>query len=141
MSLGTYHVSTNPTKQFHRFDTHLISDPLDWYRQASPWGESVSAPCTVIEYLWAYPMQGLQPYVGDSVGLFGAIEIGFDHGPFLLNQAYRLESRVLCVGQSPQTEYVWYETEAFNSDNQRVVSMLMQSRVMKVSSAEYANTL
>ena len=139
MSLGTYEVTTDPTKQFHRFDTHVISDPLAWYRQASPWGEPVAAPCTVIEYLWAYPMQGLTPYIGDSVGLFGAIEIGFDHGPFLLNQAYRLESKVLCVGQSPQTEYVWYESQAFNRDNRRVVSMLMQSRVMKSSSAEYAN--
>ena len=83
-------------------------------------------------------MQGLTPKIGESVGLFGAIEVGFEHGPFLLNQAYRLESSVLCVGQSPQTEYVWYETEAFNANNQRVVSMLMQSRVMKASSAEYA---
>ena len=36
MSLGTYDVTTDPAKQFHRFDTHVISDPLDWYRQASP---------------------------------------------------------------------------------------------------------
>lgn len=84
-------------------------------------------------------MQGLGPFVGDSVGLFGAIEIGFYHGPFLVNCDYRLESKVLCVGQSPQTEYVWYETEAFNSANQRVATMLMQSRVMKASSPEYAS--
>ena len=139
MSLGTYQVTTDPTKQFQRYDSNVISDPLDWYRLTSPWGEPVTAPCTVIEYLWGYAMQGLGPFVGDSVGLFGAIEIGIHHGPFLVNCDYRLESKVLCVGQSPQTEYVWYETEAFNSANQRVATMLMQSRVMKASSPEYAS--
>ncbi|GIS19662.1 MAG: hypothetical protein CM15mP120_15780 [Pseudomonadota bacterium] len=28
---------TAPTRQFERFDQNLISDPLDWYRDASPW--------------------------------------------------------------------------------------------------------
>jgi len=139
MSLGTYDVHTSPDKQFHRYDTNVISDPLSWYREASPWGEPVAAPCTVLEYLWAYPMEGLQPYVGESVGLFGAIEIGFEHGPFLMNRDYRLTSKVICVGQSPQTEYVWYETEAFNGDDERVATLLMQSRAMKASSPEYSS--
>lgn len=137
MSLGTYDVHTSTDKQFHRYDTNVISDPLSWFREASPWGESVAAPCTVLEYLWAYPMQGMRPYIGESVGLFGAIEIGFEHGPFLMNRDYRLISKVLCVGQSPQTEYVWYETDAFNSKNERVANLLMQSRAMKASSPEY----
>jgi hypothetical protein len=51
MSLGTYQVTTDPTKQFQRYDWNVISDPLDWYRLTSPWGEPVTAPCTVIEYL------------------------------------------------------------------------------------------
>ena len=137
MSLGTYDVHTSTDKQFHRYDTNVISDPLSWFREASPWGESVAAPCTVLEYLWAYPMQGMRPYIGESVGLFGAIEIGFEHGPFLMNRDYRRISKVLCVGQSPQTEYVWYETDAFNSKNERVANLLMQSRAMKASSPEY----
>ena len=137
MSLGTYDVHTTTEKQFHRYDTKVISDPLSWYREASPWGEPVAAPCTVLEFLWAYPTKGLQPYVGESVGLFGAIEIGFEHGPFLMNRDYRLTSEVICVGQSPQTEYVWYETQAFNDDGERVATLLMQSRSMKASSPEY----
>ena len=82
-------------------------------------------------------MQGMQPYIGDAVGLFGAIEIGFAKGPLLMNNTYRLESEVICVGQSPQTEYVWYETHAFDARNDRVATLLMQSRVMKASSAAY----
>ena len=81
---------------------------------------------------------GLAPYVGESVGLFGAIEIGFEHGPFLMNRDYRLVSRVVSVGQSPQTEYVWYETDAYDQQEKRVARLFMQSRAMKASSPEYS---
>ena len=98
VSLGEYDVHTNTNKQFQRYDTKVISDPLEWCRGESPWGQPVAPPCTVLEYLWAYPMAGLQPYVGESVGLFGAIEIGFENGPFLMNNDYHLISQVVCVG-------------------------------------------
>lgn len=137
LSLGHYDIIATPDKQFHRFDTHVISDPLPEYRQPEHWPEVVAAPCTIIEYLWAFPMEGLRPYVGESVGLFGAIEIGFTHGPFLLNRPYHMECEVVCVGQSPQTEYVWYETKAWNEEQQLVATMLMQSRAMKSSSPAY----
>ncbi len=136
-SLGQYDVFAAPDKQFDRYDSQVISDPMTWYRDASPWGDVVAAPCTIIEFLWAYPMQGLQPYVGESVGLFGAIEIGYENGPFLLNRQYRLQSEVICVGQSPQTEYVWYETTAQNEAGEIVATMRMQSRSMKASSPAY----
>lgn len=137
LSLGHYDVFASPDKQFHRYDTHVISDPLSWYRDGSPWGEVVAAPCTIIEFLWGYPMQGLGSYVGESVGLFGAIEIGFTNGPFLLNRRYHLQSEVICVGQSPQTEFVWYETTAHNEAGELVATMRMQSRSMKASSPAY----
>ena len=82
-------------------------------------------------------MLGLKPYVGDSVGLVGAIEIGFVNGPFLLNRNYRIESEVVCVGQSPQTEYVWYDSKALNETGELIATMRMQSRAMKASSLAY----
>ncbi len=139
LSLGVYEVHATTDKRFHRYDTHVISDPLDWYRDAaaSPGGEIVAAPCTFIEYLWAYPMKGLAPYVGESVGLFGAIEIGAINGPFLLNRDYVISSEVVCVGQSPQTEYVWYDTVARTPEGVEVATLRMQSRAMKASSPAY----
>lgn len=137
MSLGEYDVLTDPEKQFERYDNNLISDPLTWYREPSPWGEPVAAPCTIVQYLWGYPIKTLDPYIQGSVGLFGAIEIGYTNGPFLLNRKYHLSSKVICVGQSPQTEYVWYETEAYNDAGDLVVTMRMQGRSMKASSEAY----
>jgi hypothetical protein len=140
LDLGTYDVVAKTDKQFHRYDSNLISDPLDWFRdkEASPWEDVVAAPCTILEYLWAYPMEGLRPYVGESVGLFGAIEIGFTNGPFIMNRPYQVKSEVVCVGQSPQTEYVWYESTATNESGDLVATMLIQSRAMKSSSPSYA---
>ena len=138
MSLGEYDVFADPEKQFERYDSNIISDPLPWYRESSPWNEVVAAPCTIIQYLWGYPIKTLDPYLKGSVGLFGAIEIGYHHGPFLLNRNYHLTSEVICVGQSPQTEYVWYETKAFNEAEEHVATMRMQGRSMKASSPQYA---
>lgn len=138
MSLGEYDIMATPDKQFERYDQDVISDPLDWYRTPSPWGEVVGAPCTIVQYLWGYPIQTLTPYIQGSVGLFGAIEIGFTNGPFLLNRNYHLTSEVICVGQSPQTEYVWYETNAFDEQERLVATMRMQGRSMKASSEAYA---
>lgn len=138
LSLGTYDVLAAPDKQFERYDKGLISDPLAFYRTGSPWGDVIACPATFVEYLWGYPMQGLQPLVGESVGLFGAIELGQVNGPFLLNREYRIESEVVCVGQSPQTEYVWYDTTATDKDGRLVATLRMQSRAMKASSPAYA---
>jgi len=137
LSLGTYEVDATPDKQFDRYDANLISDPLDYYRDGSPWGDAIAAPCTFVEYLWGYPMKALGPLVGESVGLFGAIEIGQVNGPFLLNRRYRIDSEVVCVGQSPQTEYVWYDTSATDASGKVVATLRMQSRAMKASSPAY----
>lgn len=137
MSLGSYDVITQTDKQFERFDTNLISDPLDWYRESSPWGAPVAAPCTVLEFLWGSAMRGLGPLVEPSTGLFGAMEIRFTNGPMLLDAAYHIDCEVVCVGQSPKTEYVWYEQKAYNAAGDLVVTLLIQSRAMKASSPLY----
>jgi hypothetical protein len=56
-----------------------------------------------------------------------------------MNRDYRLVSRVVSVGQSPQTEYVWYETDAYDQQEKRVARLFMQSRAMKASSPEYSD--
>ena len=135
MSLGHYEVHADPAKQFHRYDTGVISDAHPWYRSAAnPWGEVLAAPCTFLEYLWAIPMQGMSPHVGEAVGLFGAIECSAEQGPLLLNRDYVIDSEVLCVGNSPKTEIVWYETTAKDRAGTLVARLLMQSRVLKASS-------
>lgn len=137
MSLGTYEVIATTDKQFERYDKNLISDPLAWYRKTSPWGDPIAAPCTILEFLWGSAMKGLGPLVEDSTGLFGAMEIGFTHGPFIMGRSYHIECEVVCVGQSPKTEYVWYDSRASNDRGELVATLRIQSRAMKASSPLY----
>lgn len=138
MSMGHFELILDPTKQFERYDSNLISDPLPEYRSGEKWGEPVAAPCTFVEYLWGPPTQFIRPEIGEAVGLFGAIEIGHVSGPFLLNQPYHIDSEVVAVGQSPQTEYFWYDTTARRPDGELVANFRMMLRFMKSSSEAYA---
>ena len=138
LSMGHFELTLDPAKQFERYDRNLISDPLPEYRSGEKWGEPVAAPCTFVEYLWGPPTQFIRPRVGDAVGLFGAIEIGHVDGPFLLNQPYHIDSQVVSVGQSPQTEYFWYDSTAKRPDGSLVATFRMMLRFMKSSSAAYA---
>ena len=78
------------------------------------------------------------PNIGSAVGLFGAIEIRFHAGPVLFGRPYHVEGEVVAVGESPKTEYVWYDTRATHDDGKLVASMRMQLRWMKASSPLYA---
>jgi hypothetical protein len=137
MSLGSYDVIATTDKQFERFDENLISDPLFWYRQSSPWGDPVAAPCTILEFLWGNAMKGLGPLVEESTGLFGAMEIGYSNGPFIMGRRYRIECKVVCVSQSPKTEIVWYDADAYSESDELVATLRIQSRAMKASSPLY----
>jgi len=136
-SLGVYPLQVTSQLQFERFDAQLLSDPLPIFRQPSHFGGVVACPSTFIEYLWGPPMDGLRPLIGEAVGLFGAIEVAQLRGPFLLDRAYEIRSTVLSVGQSPKTEFLWYESVAWH-EGDAVASMRMQLRFMKASSNEYS---
>jgi hypothetical protein len=91
----------------------------------------------LVEYLWGSAMRGLGPLVEESTGLFSAMEIVHVNGPFLMNQPYHIQCEVVCVGQSPKTEFVWYDQHAYNHQGVHVASLRMQSRAMKASSKLY----
>ena len=137
MCLGHFELTLTPDTQFWRYDHGLISDPLQVYRSDQRFGGVVAAPCTFVQYLWEPPTRLLRPQIGDAVGLFGAIEIGHVAGPLLLNHDYHIDSEVVCVGQSPQTEYLWFDSTACRASGERVAAFRMMLRFMKTSSQEY----
>jgi len=138
MPLGRWNLRLTADKQFERFDAGLISDPIEAWRRDIGWGGVIAAPSTFVQYFWGPPTEALRPQVGAAVGLFGAIEIGHVDGPLLLDRDYAIESEVVCVGQSPQTEYLWFDTRAARPDGSSVATFRMMLRFMKASSPEYA---
>jgi hypothetical protein len=116
----------------------VITEQLDWYNE-SPWGGPIASPATVVHYLYGHPARAIgRGTEGEAVGLFGAIEVRHVNGPLVLDRTYRVGGEILAVGESPKTEYVWFESYAATPDGTRVAEMRMQLRWMKASSALYA---
>ena len=70
-----------------------------------------------------------------AVGFYGATEIRTVKGPILVDTEYRRVGRVVCVGASPKTEYVWIDSQLFDKSSGDVVAEMRQfTRFMKASS-------
>jgi hypothetical protein len=116
----------------------VITEPLDWYED-SPWGGPIASPTTLVHYLYGYPARFIgRGTEGEAVGLFGAIEVRHVNGPLVLDRTYTVGGEILGIGESPKTEYVWFESYAADANGARVAEMRMQLRWMKASSALYA---
>jgi hypothetical protein len=48
-------------------------------------------------------------------------------------------ARVFAVGQSPKTEYLWFDSTASDEQGREVASMRMLLRFMKASSPRYSS--
>ena len=127
-------------RQHQLLDDGLVTEPLDVYRGESAWGGAVVLPQHMVHVLYLAGRNHLDARVaknGGGVGLFGAIEIANLNGPLLLDRDYSFGGRILAVGESPKTEYTWFEVTAAN-DRGPVAELLMQLRWMKASSPLYA---
>ena len=70
-----------------------------------------------------------------GVGLFGAIELQLVDGPAFVDYDYETFAKVLAVGETPKTEYYYYESMLLDpSSGNTVMSMIMMIRFMKASS-------
>jgi len=138
MPLGETAVRLGPERQRERIERGLCSGPLDWYTGPSPFGGPIAAPSALVELLWAPPTKTLGAQVGKAVGLFGAIEIAHLAGPIFLDQTYLVTACVVGVGQSPKTEYLWFDALASDAGGRGIASMRMLLRFMKASSPLYA---
>jgi hypothetical protein len=138
--LPSTRLRTDAARQRELLDKGLVTEPLDWYRGDSPWGGAVMCPQQQVHVLYGAAVAHIGRVVaknGSSVGLFGAIELANHNGPLQLERDYEVAGRVLAVGESPKTEYTWFEVTAAQ-DGAPVTTMLMQLRWMKASSALYA---
>jgi hypothetical protein len=116
----------------------VITEKLDWYEGGSPWGGPIATPAAMVQLLYSQSVGTLRAGLGPAVGLFGAIELRNINGPVIVGQDYEVTGHVVAVGQSPKTEYMWFETGASDATGKRVAEMRMLLRWMKASSPKYA---
>jgi hypothetical protein len=119
----------------------VMTSPLDWYVEDSPWGRPICSPLTMCRVLVAGMTESIEKECGDFVGLYGAIEIKNHNGPLLLDTDYTITGRVLDVSDSPKTEVLWFTTEARvagEPDSAPIASLTMMTRLLKDSSPLYS---
>jgi len=109
-----------------------LTEPLDWYTGRSPWGGPVLNPGLLVHAMVA--VQARMPVRG-AVGLYGAIEVRHLRGPVFAEHDYDVRGRILSLGVTPKTEYLWFESIMCEpGGGQDVASMIMMLRFMKASS-------
>jgi hypothetical protein len=111
----------------------VITEPMDWYTGASPWGGPIVGPGLLV-HMMVQVQPGMDLGRNAAVGLYGAIEVRHINGPVFAERDYTVSAKILAVGQTPKTEYLWFETLMREPSNGRdVASMIMMLRFMKAS--------
>jgi hypothetical protein len=119
----------------------VITEPLEWYTKPSPWGGAIATPATMVQLLYSQSIATLRSKLGRAVGLFGAIELRNINGPVLVEHPYRVTGSIVALGQSPKTEYMWFETALNEKAGKRIAEMRMLLRFMKASSPKYQDAV
>lgn len=111
----------------------VITEPLEWYTGPSPWGGPIATPALMVRILRAVERDIERRH--PAVGLFGAIELRHLNGPVLLGKEYVASGRLLDVGETPKSEFLWYESTLTDPESGAPVArMYMMTRFMKASS-------
>ncbi len=109
---------------------------LDWYKDESPWGGAICTPVTMFRLLNAG--LNLRGKLGSAaVGLYGAIEVNVTNGPLFVEKQYSVQGKILARGETPKSEYLWWESKLKDDSGKEVANMLMMNRWMKASSELY----
>ena len=136
-SLGELRTTASGERMQASIRAGAMTEPLDWYTGASPWGGPIASPSAVVDLLFGRLLAGTREKMGPHVGLFGAIEIRFHHGPVLIGHSYTVTGEVVAVSQTPKTEVLWFDSRAVDADGVVIAEMRMMSRQMKQSSQLY----
>lgn len=128
-------VPTKLTTEAAKARLDVTTEPLDWYEGPSPWGGAIANPSLMVDVMRPVE-QGMDLRGDGAVGLFGAIEVRHLNGPVFREHDYEVSGKVLNLGETPKTEYVWYESLLTEpGSGKEVASMIMMLRFMKGSSS------
>jgi hypothetical protein len=119
----------------------VITEPSTYYAPgsvgASPWGRPI-IPIEMLSVLFQHgSKRDRLPVKGPAVGLFVDQEIRLLRGPLFVGDDYRLVRKVVALSGSKRTESLWVRTEAFDSTDVLIATMLLNLASLKESYAAY----
>jgi hypothetical protein len=118
-----------------------ITEPCSWYLADgdSPWGRPI-LPTEMLSVLVHKEGSGF-PVRGPSVGLFIDLEVRYVAGPVFVDVPYRVDHRIVAIGQSRRVESYWTESRVVDADTGRhAATVLLHQGVFKDSYAGYPST-
>jgi hypothetical protein len=123
-----------------------LNEPLAWHTGPSPWGGPIASLNSTVGMMFRFLVGDgerhnhhlISPHLGDTLAMFGAMEVAFENGPVMLGETYEVDAQVVGVGQSPKTEYLWWDAAARDGAGRAVVRMRHLLRFLKASSPLYA---
>jgi hypothetical protein len=145
-ALGRAQLSASKASQDLQIERGSLAAPLDWYRDKSPWGgpiASINNTATMMFRLLVGDEGGhhhdrISPHIGlDTLAMFGAFEVAYESGPVFLDRPYTVEGVVVGVGDSPKTEYLWWDAVAKDETGRVIARMRHLLRFLKATSALY----
>ena len=110
---------------------NAASPSLPWFTEPSPWGGPIASPALLITALTSACTAYRRDHPIGGVPVDGAYELRNLHGPLFLDRPYRVWSEVIGRGQSPKTEYIWYESHVADEADRCGAELRMQLRFMK----------
>ncbi len=128
--------------EYRRLIGHIV-EPLPDYTPASPWPGQILAPSMIADIAYYGRTHLLvDTMIGNGgrqlVALLGGLDLQFLNGPMFLGQRYDLELEVLSVGESPKTEYFYYQCRMLDqASGDRIADFLTMMRFMKASSSQW----
>ena len=106
---------------------------LPWYKDGSPWGPPVVSPGAMVGALGAGCGAYLRDHRVQGVAIDGATEIRNINGPVFIERPYWASGEIVARGQSPRTEYFWYDAWLDDESGRRIAEMRLQWRCVKGS--------
>jgi len=117
----------------------VVTEPLPAYTDPGIYGARIATPALQVQVLRPAERSILPRNSDFGVGLFGAIELQLLAGPVLVDHDYETQAKVLAVGETPKTEYLYYQSDLYEpGSDETVLSMIMMLRFMKASSKLWA---
>lgn len=143
--LGSAQMTADRKWQDALLKAGALNEPMDWHTGASPWGGPIASLNSTAAMMFrllvgdgeTHHHDRISPALGDTLAMFGAFELAFETGPVMLDRPYTVEGKVVGVGESPKTEYLWWDAVARDEKGVAVVTMRHLLRFLKATSPLY----
>jgi hypothetical protein len=119
----------------------VMTEVAEWHRSdRNPWGRRI-LPFEMINVLCYRTSNQWLPIPERAVGLFVHLEVQMTSGPVFVGHPYRLERRILGLGESWRTESFWLETCVRDRDSGLLVArVVLHTAILKDSVSQPEDT-